>query len=188
MRHPLPNNGVYTAPTYIDRIEDKDGKVIYSSDLQQKVALQENYSYAMLDMLKNASRVIQPNMRSEVGGKTGTTNDHVDGWFMGLTPNLVTGTWVGGEYPWIRFLSIGDGAGSRMARPYFEDFMKRVEADKKLAFNTNASFKVPEGDLGIELDCSIYESLYESEPVEMEENDTEEDDFDESEEDPEIGN
>ena len=182
------NNGVYSKPTYIDRIEDKDGKTIYSSDLEQKTALPENYSYAMLDMLKNASRVIHPELASEVGGKTGTTNDHVDGWFMGLTPNLVTGTWVGGEYPWIRFLSIGDGAGSRMARPYFLDFMKRVEKDKGLGFNTNATFKAPEGDIGIELDCSTYESLYQRDPIDVEENDTDEDDFEESEEDPEIGN
>lgn len=181
------NNGVFTAPTYIDRIEDKDGKIIYESYAQKKVALPENYSYAMLDMLKNASKVKHYELATEFGGKTGTTNNHVDGWFMGLTPNLVTGTWVGGEYPWIRFLSIGDGAGGQMARPYFLDFMKRLEADKKLGFNTSASFKRPEGDLGIELDCSTYESLYQTNQPKEEENSTEDDDFEEPEEDDEIG-
>ena len=175
------NNGVYTKPTYINRIEDKDGKVIYEHIAEQKVALPENYSYAMLDMLKYASSVVHGQLQTEFGGKTGTTNDHVDGWFMGLTPNLVTGTWVGGEYPWIRFLSIGDGAGSRMARPYFLDFMNRVEKDKKLGFNVNATFKLPEDELGIELDCSTYESLYQQEKVE-EIVPEEDDDFDESEE------
>ena len=173
------NNGVYSTPTYIDRIEDKDGKILYEPPSEQKVALPENYSYAMLDMLKNASSVVHNQLNTEFGGKTGTTNDHVDGWFMGLTPNLVTGTWVGGEYPWIRFLGIGDGAGSRMARPYFLDYMKRVESDKKLRFNTNAVFVSPEDDLGIELDCSTYESLYQAETPIEDEIEADEDDFDE---------
>jgi len=182
------NNGVYTVPIYIDRIEDKDGKIIYSSSVQQKIALPESYSYAMLDMLKNASKVKHYELATEFGGKTGTTNNHVDGWFMGLTPNLVTGTWVGGEYPWIRFLNISDGAGGKMARPYFLDFMKRVEADKKLGFDTNARFKAPAGDIGIELDCSTYESLYQSDIPEADENSTEGDEIEEPEEEPEVGN
>lgn len=183
------NNGVYTKPTYIERIEDKDGKVIYESLPEQKVALPENYSYAMLDMLNYAQGAVHDRLSTQFGGKTGTTNDHVDGWFMGLTPNLVTGTWVGGEYPWIRFLTIGNGAGSRMARPYFLDFMQRVEKDKDLAFNVNASFKQPEDDLGIELDCSTYESLYQEEKIEEDIPSDDDDDFDESEEESEpIGN
>ena len=183
------NNGVYTKPTYIERIEDKDGKVIYESLPEQKTALPEEYSYAMLDMLKYAQGPVHSQLLTEFGGKTGTTNDHVDGWFMGLTPNLVTGTWVGGEYPWIRFLTIGNGAGSRMARPYFLDFMQRVEKDKDLAFNVNASFKQPEEDLGIELDCSTYESLYQEEKIEEDLPTEYDDDFDESEEESEpIGN
>lgn len=177
------NNGRYTKPTYIDRIEDKDGKIIYSGIQEQKVALPENYSYAMLDMLIKASGVVHDQLEVEFGGKTGTTNDHVDGWFMGLTPNLVTGTWVGGEYPWIRFLSIGDGAGSRMARPYFLDYMKRVERDKNINFDSFANFSMPEGDLGIELDCSTYESLYQSDHPDEDEIEEDNDVFEESEED-----
>ena len=179
------NNGVYTKPTYIDRIEDKDGKVIYTSIPEAKVVLPENYSYAMLSMLKHASSVVHPDLKTEFGGKTGTTNNHVDGWFMGLTPNLVTGTWVGGDYPWIRFLTIGNGAGSRMARPYFLDFMQRVEKDKKLGFNTTATFKQPIDDIGIELDCSTYESLYQQdEPIDAD-SPPSDDEFEESEEDTE---
>jgi len=179
------NNGVYTKPTYIERIEDKDGKVIYEPFTEQKAALPEDYSYAMLSMLKYATSVVHGQLQTQFGGKTGTTNDHVDGWFMGLTPNLVTGTWVGGEYPWIRFLSISDGAGGRMARPYFLDFMQRVERDKSLGFDVNASFKQPEDELNIELDCTIYESLYQEETT-IDEIPVDEDDFDEPDEESDI--
>jgi penicillin-binding protein 1A len=69
------------------------------------------------------------NLKSELGGKTGTTNDFTDGWFMGVAPRLVVGTWVGGEDRWIRFLNrIDDGQGARMARPIFADFIQRLEA------------------------------------------------------------
>ena len=103
-------------------------------------------------MLKNASAVSAlGHIKSEVGGKTGTTNDYRDGWFMGITPELIVGTWVGGEEQFMRFRSISDGAGSQMARPFFGEFMKRVEADKTINFDTEARFVIP--DETLELDC-----------------------------------
>lgn len=89
------NNGIYTKPVFINRIEDKNGKVIYRSTPTNNVALSPNYNYVMVDLLRKSGGtwgVKVPN-----GGKTGTTNDYVDGWYMGITPNLVVGTWVGGK-------------------------------------------------------------------------------------------
>ena len=151
------NNGISSKPIFIDRIE-YNGIIIYQEQLEQHRALPENVNYAMVDLLKHATSAVSYRLKSEFGGKTGTTNDHVDGWFMGITPELVTGTWVGGEYNWIRFLSLNEGQGSRMARPYFLDFMERVENDPEIQFNTNSSFYVPD-DIGIELDCDAYPEL-----------------------------
>lgn len=153
------NNGVYTAPIMVTRVEDKNGRVIYNATSSQQRALNESTNYAMIDMFKYATKNHSFKLKTEFGGKTGTTNDFVDGWFMGVTPNLVVGTWVGGEKSWIRFRSSDLGYGGVMARPYFFEFMQRVERDKVLGFDTEAKFFVPE-ELGIELDCSKYDSLY----------------------------
>ena len=75
---------------------------------------------------------------------------------MGLTPDLVVGTWVGGEDRWVRFLSIADGAGAKMARPFFAKFIRKLEEDKNADYDINARFYRPKGDLGIEINCSIY--------------------------------
>jgi len=150
------NNGVYNKPIYVTKIEDKDGRVIYTAIPERRKVYPENYNYAMVDMLKYASSAIDWAVESEVGGKTGTTNDYVDGWFMGITPNLVTGTWVGGEDPWIRFLNIEQGQGGVMARPYFVELMQRIEGDSKLKFDKTAKFVVPEKD-PITVDCSLYD-------------------------------
>ncbi len=162
------NNGVYSKPTFIREIRDKDDRVIYRSVPEQKKALSPQYNYAMVDMLQYATEKHSYKLETEFGGKTGTTNDHRDGWFMGITPNLVVGTWVGGEDQWIRFLRIEDGQGGVMARPYFFDFMQRVEKDGKIKFDTNASFDVPEMD-DLEIDCSKYEAirLQDQEALEM---------------------
>jgi len=152
------NNGTYGKPYVIKRIEDKNGRTIYRSMLEERSALQPNANYVMVDMLKynvNGAPGIN-GLKSEVGGKTGTTNDFTDGWFMGITPRLVVGTWVGGEDRWIRFLNIGDGQGSRMSRPIFAGFIQKLEKDPKSGYDFNARFKRPPGDLGIEINCAAY--------------------------------
>lgn len=152
------NKGMYAQPFVIKKIEDRHGRVIYRSQPEEHPALPANVNYVMLEMLKYNVRGVPGirDIKSEVGGKTGTTNDFTDGWFMGVTPRLVVGTWVGGEDRWIRFLSLTDGQGSRMARPIFADFIKRLEADKDAGYDFNARFVRPEGDLEIEIDCSKY--------------------------------
>jgi penicillin-binding protein 1A len=148
------NNGYYSKPIYITRIEDKNGRTIYSQEEQERQALQEEPNYVMVEMLKYASGGM--GLKSEIGGKTGTTNDYVDGWFMGLTPDLVVGTWVGGEDRWIRFLSLAEGQGSRMAKPFCQEFLKRLEADPAADYDWKARFVRPKGDLSIGLDCNDF--------------------------------
>lgn len=152
------NNGVYIKPQYIRKIADKSGRIIYQEIAKKQSALPENAAFVMLQMLKYNVRSAPglKTMKSEVGGKTGTTNDYRDGWFMGVTPRLVVGTWVGGEDQWIRFLRIEDGQGAAMARPFFVKLMDKVEKSKTLQYNVEERFKKPAGDLGITLNCGDY--------------------------------
>ena len=152
------DNGTYHKPMYIKRIEDRNGKVIYVGRQTQKKAINPAYNYVMVDMLKNAASFISGWFTSEVAGKTGTTNDYKDGWFVGVTPDLVSATWVGGDNEWIRFRNLADGQGGVMARPFFTNFLKRLEADPNVNYDKNARFAVPENQI-VELDCSKYDAL-----------------------------
>ncbi len=155
------NNGVYNRPYFITKIEDKNRRVIYRGEPEERTALNPNSNYVMLQMLKavmGQGIAGFGGVKSELGGKTGTTNDYVDGWFVGISPDLVVGTWVGGDQRWIRFLSLSDGIGARMARPFYANFLKRLEADETVDYDKEARFIIPPGDIGIVLDCEIYES------------------------------
>lgn len=149
------NNGVFTSPYFIAKIEDRNGGIIYEANPETRQAYNERHNYVMVEMLRYSGTGLYQ-LKSDVGGKTGTTNSHVDGWFMGITPNLVVGTWVGGEDRWIHFRSLRLGSGAHMAKPFFREFMKAVEADEELGFDSKTRFKRPEGDLGIELNCDEY--------------------------------
>ncbi|MBK6932667.1 MAG: hypothetical protein IPH12_18125 [Saprospirales bacterium] len=152
------NNGLYARPFVIEKIEDRFGRVIFRAQPEEHLALPAKVNYVLLQMLKynlGGAPGIR-NLKSELGGKTGTTDDFTDGWFMGVAPRLVVGTWVGGEDRWIRFNRIDDGQGARMARPIFADFIQRLEQDKTAGYDFNARFERPPGDLEIEIDCSKY--------------------------------
>lgn len=153
------NNGVYVTPTFITTITDSHGNLIYRSITEESQALQPDANYVMVDMLKKAAqgRPGINQLKTPNGGKTGTTQNQTDGWYMGITPNLVVGTWVGGEDRWIRFRSLSMGQGSRMARPIFAQFMQSVEKDEALQFNTDAQFYRPPGELDINIDCELYD-------------------------------
>lgn len=155
------NSGSYIEPTVIFRIEDRNGRVIYESNPVEKVALQPQANYVMVEMLRHVLQGAAgfSDIQSDVGGKTGTTNDYVDAWFMGVTPELVVGTWVGGEDRWIRFLNLADGQGSVMARPYFASLLRKIENDTSIVYNKNARFYRPPGDLGIIIDCDQYNQI-----------------------------
>jgi penicillin-binding protein 1A len=158
------NNGVFKRPHYILTIEDSYGKVIYRHVEEEIVALPSEANYVMVDLMKEAARAVYygTNIKSEVGGKTGTTNDHVDGWFMGITPGLVVGTWVGGEERWIRFRSFSNGQGSRMARPIFAGLIKRLESDDTVDYDPNLRFMIPPEPRSIITDCSKYRNPHTS--------------------------
>ncbi len=151
------NNGVYTKPFFVSRIEDKNGKVIYKHTPVQTTALSPQYNYVMVDLLKKSGGICC--VKVPTAGKTGTTNDYVDGWYVGFTPNLVVATWVGGEDPWIRFNSLAMGQGAVMARPFFQKFISKLENTPTAKFNSQVDFYRPPGDLGIELNCAAFKEL-----------------------------
>ncbi len=152
------NNGAYVTPTFITSITDSNGKLIYRSITEESQALQPDANYVMVDMLKKAAagRPGINQLKTVNGGKTGTTQNQTDGWYMGITPNLVVGSWVGGEDRWVRFRSLTMGQGSVMARPIFSQFIKSLEDDPDMNFDTQAQFFRPPGELDINIDCDRY--------------------------------
>ena len=153
------NEGLYNRPIFIKSIQDKYGHEIYRGLREDRPALHPSSNHVMVTMLESVmTQGIRgfSGIKSQMGGKTGTTNDYSDGWFMGLTPTLVVGTWVVGEDRWMRFRSLKYGIGAKMARPIFANFMHRIESDKEADYDASARFKVPSGDIGIELDCEAY--------------------------------
>lgn len=148
------NEGIYTEPIFISRIEDKNGKVIYQGSPKKNIAINPIYNAVMVDMLKNnVGGNFGMGIKTPAGGKTGTTNDYADGWFMGITPNLVVGTWVGGDDKWIRFLTLNEGQGFVMARPIFQKFLQGLEKDEELNFDTDVSFPKPPPEAQELIDC-----------------------------------
>lgn len=155
------NGGIYTEPFFITRIEDKHGNVIENFVPKTRQAINEQTAYKMIYMLKGgveelggSSAGISPELKidNEVGGKTGTTNNASDGWYMGLTHDLVTGVWVGGDERSIHFPSWVFGQGARTARPIWEKFMLKAYADPESGI-TKGQFKRPSSGLDISLDC-----------------------------------
>jgi penicillin-binding protein 1A len=155
------NDGIVTKPIFVTRIEDKNGKVIYTAIPEQKRAINPSYNYVIVDMLKYVADIIQSKFKSQVAGKTGTTNDYKDGWFVGFTPDIVVSTWVGGDQEFVRFNTLADGQGAVMARPYFVKLLSKLEGDNRLGYGKNSVFMKPEEEL-IEIDCSKYESNIQS--------------------------
>lgn len=149
------NNGIYVKPVIVRRIEDSNGKVLYQAIPEERTALDPVSNYTMVRMLQNAGRNYRFNgVETEYGGKTGTTNDYVDGWYMGVTPNLIVGTWVGGDERYIRFLNLTYGQGGYMARPFFVDFLKKIEENaEELGFDKGAKFNVPVGAGAVNFNC-----------------------------------
>ena len=157
------NEGFYTKPFYIERIEDKNGKILKQFVPKTGEALSSETAYAMLHMLKGATEIsggtalgldMELRQDNEIGAKTGTTQNYSDGWFVGVTKDLVAGTWVGGDDRSIHFRNIALGQGARMAMPIWEKFMTKVYADDELAIS-KGPFKRP-SNLSIELDCDQY--------------------------------
>ncbi len=156
------NKGIYTQPYPIVRVEDKAGTPLKIWVPHVEEVMSEQTAYAMISLLKDvvekgtARRLRwKYKFEAEIAGKTGTTNNNSDGWFMGFTPNLVIGTWSGGDEKQIRFTTTRLGAGSNMALPVFAEFMKRAYADSSLNITQTARFEKPYR-MSIETDCSKY--------------------------------
>ncbi len=151
------NDGIYTEPIFVERIEDKHGKVLYQASSLQRRAINSLYNSVMVDMLQNnTGGGFGLGLKTPNGGKTGTTNDYTDGWFMGISPNLVTGVWTGGDEKWVRFYTLDDGQGFVMARPIYQKYMKKVEASEEIGFDVTATFKEPPAGFSDLADCTRY--------------------------------
>ncbi|HTD98755.1 MAG TPA: transglycosylase domain-containing protein [Mucilaginibacter sp.] len=158
------NHGVWTEPTYLLRIEDRKGNVLYNHKPKIVPAMNEQTAYVMTYMLKGViengtgSRLTYKyGIRNPVAGKTGTTQDNSDGWFIGVTPQLVTGVWTGCEDRDIHFRSTYLGEGANTALPIFALYMKKVYADPALGIKKNVDFDAPKTPLTINLDCDAYD-------------------------------
>jgi len=146
------NRGIRTAPLFVSRIEDNEGNVLAEFTPQMEEVISEESVYKMLIMLRavvnegtggRVRRVYK--ITADMGGKTGTTNNNSDGWFMGFTPSLVSGVWVGGEERDIHFDNMADGQGAEMALPIWGLYMNKVYADKSLGYSQDEKFEIPEG-------------------------------------------
>ena len=170
------NKGVYTKPVMVMRIEDKNGTVLYQFTPETKDVLSEEVAYVTTNLLEGVTQsgsgarlrtvgaekwnpVYKEIMTgypyaftNPIAGKTGTTQNQSDGWFIGMVPNLVTGVWVGGEERATRFRSLAYGQGASMALPIWGLYMKKCYADKNLDVSTG-EFERPE-NLSINVDCS----------------------------------
>ncbi len=175
------NKGVWTEPIFLTRIEDKDGNIIKDFIPKTREALSEETAYVMLDFLKGVTsynynklkdknvggsgiRLTFPETKERpyagittpIAGKTGTTQNNSDGWFIGATPDLVTGVWVGAEDRSVRFSTTYMGQGANTGLPIFAYYMKKVYKDSTLNIS-KGDFEAPDKELSIELDCKEYD-------------------------------
>lgn len=171
------NQGVYVKPVMVTRIEDKNGTVLYEYVPETKDVLSREVSYAMVDLMKGVTQggsgtrlrhsynknnsVYKEVMTgypyeltNPIAGKTGTTQNNSDGWFMGMVPNLVTGVWVGGEERAVHFKNILYGQGATMALPIWGLYMKKNYANEELGVSMD-DFEKPE-NMSIETDCDKF--------------------------------
>ena len=145
------NRGIRVNPVFVTRIEDNQGNLIYSAVPHRTEVTSEDAYYKIVSILLNvvdsgtgASLRSRYGITAQMGGKTGTTNANSDSWFMGFTPELVTGVWVGGEERYIHFNSMAFGQGAKAALPIYGLYMKKVYSDPKLPYSQEAKFDFPE--------------------------------------------
>ena len=146
------NHGIRTAAMFVSRIEDNEGNVIASFQPRMNEVISAESANKMLVLLRGvvdggtAGRLrYKYHLEGEIGGKTGTTNKNSDAWFIGFTPQLVTGIWVGGENRDIHFDNMAMGQGATMALPIWAYYMKKVYRNRALGYNNKVSFGLPEG-------------------------------------------
>jgi len=155
------NLGTYTEPYYITRIEDKYGNVLARFEPKTRQAINQETAYKMIYLLRGGveeeggtSGSLSPMVTegNEVGGKTGTTDHASDGWYMGITHNLVTGVWVGGDEPSIHFPTWGSGAATRTALPIYDKFMSKIYRHPELGIS-KGQFRQPDSNANLNFEC-----------------------------------
>ncbi|RXK58309.1 penicillin-binding protein [Lacibacter luteus] len=163
----FPTNGMTTQPIFITRIEDRNGNILQSYAPEQKVVLSESAAFTMVKMMQGVidigtgRRLRGMGLTGEIAGKTGTTNDNTDTWFIGYTPQLLAGGWVGCDDPFLKMV----GEGNRTALPIWGYFMDRVQSDRTLAISRDAKFVQPES-MKVEtfMDFENFADKYRNEP------------------------
>ena len=155
----FPSKGVYVSPIFVARIEDSMGNVVGEFNNQKREAVSEYTAYLMANLMQgvvNSGTGVRLRakygLKGEIAGKTGTTNDQSDGWFIGYTPSLTAGVWVGAEDRQVHFESLALGGGSNMALPIWGLFMQKVMKDGTLGIYETDRFVCPAG-MSLNLDC-----------------------------------
>lgn len=156
------NKGTWIEPTFVTRIEDKNGKVLADFVPKTEEVMSEEKAYIMIQLMKGVVTSgtgvrlrYRYKLNQPMAGKTGTTQNNSDGWFMGITPDLVSGCWVGGEDRAIHFNTTDQGQGASMALPIFAKYMTKIYADKSIKI-TQGDFEKPAKKIDADLDCSKY--------------------------------
>ena len=146
----FPNKGIRVEPLYVTRIEDNNGNVLATFTPKTYEIISETTAYKMIYMLRNVMdhgtgvrARLRYGLKAPMGGKTGTSQNNSDGWFVGFTPSLVSGVWVGGEDRSIHFDRMALGQGANMALPIFSLYMQKVYADPNLGYDTTEQFDIP---------------------------------------------
>ncbi|MFN3402811.1 MAG: penicillin-binding protein 1A [Cytophagaceae bacterium] len=170
------NGGFSVEPKYLLKLEDKEGNVLFKMKKTKSSSriMKEETAFFITEMLKNVTdngtasrlRTIY-GLQQEIAGKTGTTQSQADGWFIGYTPDLVAGCWVGADDRRIHFRSVQLGQGANMALPIFGKFLTKVNKDKKLSkFHPSAFPEIPE-ELASDLNCDSYKEIVEADTSEQ---------------------
>ena len=160
------NEGTFVEPIFITRIEDKNGNILQEFTPRKEEAIRKQTAYVVCKMLEKVTQPGGTGARlryryniphdAVIGGKTGTTQNNSDGWFMGVTPNLVSGCWVGAEERNVHFRATSLGQGANMALPIYAKYMEKVYATPVFKVSRD-DFKRPDGPMTVEVDCDLYE-------------------------------
>ena len=156
----FPSKGVFVSPIFVTRIEDSNGNVLGEFNNNKREAVSEYTAFLMANLMQgvvNSGTGVRLRsvygLKGEIAGKTGTTNNQSDGWFIGYTPSLTAGVWVGAEDRQVHFESLSLGGGSNMALPIWGIFMKKVLEDGTLGVYETDRFVAPPGITSLNLDC-----------------------------------
>jgi len=156
----FPSHGIYVSPLIVTRIEDNQGNVLSEFTNRKTEAISAQTAYLMVNLMQGVinqgtgARLRSTyQLKGEIAGKTGTTNDNSDGWFIGYTPSITAGVWVGGEDRQVHFQALAQGSGANMALPIWGIFMRKCLADGTVGISESDRFTAP-ADIRLNLNCT----------------------------------